>query len=100
VDDIKINLVAPVQLNTTLKTNGSKANTTGNNAATVNHSHSEPSNQMARLMNIIKAASGDARSADAIQKIKGQVESGEYSVDILSLVEHLFQELSVDGDVE
>jgi anti-sigma28 factor (negative regulator of flagellin synthesis) len=100
VNNIKINLVSPVQLNNTAKTNSSKANMTGNNLSISNNSPSDSSDQMARLINLIKTASSEARSVDAIQKIKSQVESGGYSVDILSLVEHLFQELSVDGEIE
>lgn len=99
MDNIKINLIAPILLNNAIKTNGPKDNTTQNSLPTINHSQSDSSDQMVKLLNVIKA-SGDTGSIDALQKIKTQVESGEYSADILSLVEHLFQELSVDGDFQ
>lgn len=64
--------------------------------STPSNSASDSSDQMNLLLNILKREAGNEHDAERVQNIKEQVNSGQYSVHIPTLVDHLFQELSID----
>ena len=66
--------------------------------ANTEHINSKPLDQMRALMNIVKMSSGNPFHTQVIQAIKDQVQRDYYQVDMNSLVSHLHQELSVDGE--
>lgn len=99
MDPIKLNVGLPIQMSSNTIKSKHPQDTQQPGVSNGSANCSETSEQMAALIDIVKTSSNTSYDKELVEDLREQIQSGQYSINVLSLTEHLFQELSVEGGI-